>query len=393
MIVSRLILKNWRNFQDVDVELGDRVFVVGPNASGKSNLLEVFRFLRDIAKRGGSLQQAVEDHGGVSKIRCLAARQHPDIEIDISLGDPGNPTPVWRYSLKIKQEVRGFRQPFLAHEEAWHNGTSLFRRPDDNDHHDKLRLTETRLENVNANKDFRQIADFFDASTYLHLVPQILRFPQAFAGKDLPGDPFGRHFLERVARTPAKTRHARLRKIEAALRIAVPQLKGLTDFKDETGVPHLEAVYEHWRPRGARQREDQFSDGTLRLLGLLWALIETDGLLLLEEPELSLNSSIITRLPALIHRVRSRAKKSGQVIITTHSADLLANEGIGAEEILLLTPTGQEGTRVEKASSIQEVKDLLSGGLSIAEAVLPRTAPQNIHQLELQFAHENSDPD
>ena len=61
MFISRLKLKNWKNFKDVDIPLTDRVFVVGPNASGKSNLLDVFRFLRDIAKPGGGLQKAVTD--------------------------------------------------------------------------------------------------------------------------------------------------------------------------------------------------------------------------------------------------------------------------------------------------------------------------------------------
>ncbi len=52
-MISRVILKNWRNFTSVDVPLGNRVFVVSPNASAKSNFLDVFRFLRDIAKPGG----------------------------------------------------------------------------------------------------------------------------------------------------------------------------------------------------------------------------------------------------------------------------------------------------------------------------------------------------
>ncbi|MCX7049886.1 MAG: AAA family ATPase, partial [Candidatus Sumerlaeota bacterium] len=53
MIVSHVRLKNWRNFREVDVALGNRVFLVGPNASGKSNFLEVFRFLQDIARYEG----------------------------------------------------------------------------------------------------------------------------------------------------------------------------------------------------------------------------------------------------------------------------------------------------------------------------------------------------
>ena len=70
MIVSHLRVKNWRNFQRVSVALRERQFIIGANASGKSNLLDVFRFLRDIAKtEGGGLQKAVKDRGGVSKIR------------------------------------------------------------------------------------------------------------------------------------------------------------------------------------------------------------------------------------------------------------------------------------------------------------------------------------
>ena len=96
-----------------------------------------------------------------------------------------------------------------------------------------------------------------------------------FSGPGIQSDPFGRSFLERVIKTPEKTRRSRLKKIEDALKIAVPQLKQLTDIKDEMGIPHLEAVYEHWRPGTGKQREDQFSDGTLCLIGLLWSLLES----------------------------------------------------------------------------------------------------------------------
>ena len=163
----------------------------------------------------------------------------------------------------------------------------------------------------------------------------------------------------------------------------MPQLKELKDVKDETGIPHLEAVYQHWRPHGAKQREDQFSDGTLRLIGLLWSLLESDSMLLLEEPELSLNSGIIRKLPALMYRVQKQKKRQmRQIMISTHSSDLLSDAGIGGEEVLLLTPD-EDGTRVELASSIREIKDLLQGGLTIADAALPRVVPRNMAQLDL----------
>ena len=146
------------------------------------------------------------------------------------------------------------------------------------------------------------------------------------------------------------------------------------------GIPHLEAVYEHWRPGAGKQREDQFSDGTLRLIGLLWSLLESDSLLLLEEPELSLNAGITAKLPSLIHRLQKAKKR--QVMLSTHSADLLSDEGIGGEEVLLMTPTA-EGTKVEIASSIQEISSLLDGGLTVADVALPRATPPQVDQLSL----------
>ncbi len=375
MIVSRIFLANWRNFQKADVNLGERVFVVGPNASGKSNFLDAFRFLRDVARHG--LQEAVSSRGGLSKIRCLAARRYPNVEIDVTLAEPDSPTPLWRYALGIRQEVRGHRHPALVYERVWRGEEQIVDRPNDEDRRDELRLTQTYLEQVNANAQFREIAGFLRSTLYLHLIPQLLRYPEAFPNAGLPDDPFGRSFLERVARTPEKTRRSRLRRIEQALRLAVPQLKQLAEVKDERGVPHLEALYEHWRPHGAKQREDQFSDGTLRLIGLLWSLLESDSLLLLEEPELSLNAAIVRKLPAIIYRLQRQKRR--QVIISTHSFDLLSDRGIGGEEALLLTP-GPDGTRIDAASSLKDVRLLLEGGNTVADAILERTAPEGIEK-------------
>jgi predicted ATPase len=380
MIVSHLSLKNWRNFRSVNVPLHNRVFLAGPNASGKSNFLDAFRFLRDIVKRGGGLQQAIEERGGLSKIRCLAARKEPDVEIEAHLSNNVGETPLWRYAIGIKQQQRGARLPYLVYERIWAGESQILGRPNEDDKNDEMRLTQTHLEQISANERFRDLARFFEAVLYQHLVPQLVRHPRAFTGPGIPGDPFGRSFLERVARTPEKTRRSRLRKIEQALKIAVPQLKDLAEVKDKAGIPHLEAVYEHWRPMGAKQREDQFSDGTLRLIALLWSLLDGEGLLLLEEPELSLNAAIIRALPSIIYRLQRKQKR--QVVISTHSADLLRDKGIGGEEVLVLTPTA-EGTEVQVASGIQEVKNLLEGGFTVADAVIPRTEPEAGEQLLL----------
>jgi predicted ATPase len=382
MIVSRLQIKNWRNFRQVDVPLRERQFIVGANATGKSNLLDVFRFLRDIARsEGGGLQRAVRSRGGVSKLRSLAARSDPEISITVELAPSSAEPPTWRYSIGLRQQASGHRQPCLTHERVWHGTEQILDRPDRTDKSDAERLTQTYLEQINANESFREVARFLEAVTYLHLVPQLLRHADAIQGRVIEDDPFGQGFLERVARTDSRTVKSRLRRIELALQIAVPQLKQLEFTRDTaTGRPHLQALYSHWRPKAGWQREDQFSDGTLRLIALLWSLLEGDSLLLLEEPELSLNAGIVSKLAPLFARMQRPRKR--QILVSTHSDALLTERGIDGREVLVLTPAS-EGTEVRNAADVAEVRSLLDAGLTVGEAVLPRTSPRNPEQLVL----------
>jgi predicted ATPase len=382
VIISHITLKNWKNFREADVSLGTRAFLVGPNASGKSNFLDAFRFLRDICKPGGGLQHAVKQRGGLSKIRCLAAREDPNVSIEATFSEYEGSKDKWRYALSIKQEPRGYRLPQIVYEKVWHNNDEKLNRPNKQDKHDHALLTQTHLEQISANRDFRDISIFLESIKYLHIVPQLVRNPEAFSGSGISDDPYGRNFLDTVAQTPVRTRQSRLRRIEKALKIAVPQLESLTEKSDEKGVPHLEATYKHWRSQGAHQREDQFSDGTLRLLGLLWALLESDSMLLLEEPELSLHSAIIEQLPSIMYKLQQQRRR--QILVSTHSADLLKDKGIGGEEVILLNPS-DEGTKVIQASSMKQIRNLLQQGISPSEAIFPVTQPKDIYQLSMEL--------
>ena len=371
---TRVHLENWRNFSYADVELSQRVFLVGPNASGKSNLLDVFRFLHDIVSVGGGLEEAVRKRQGISKLRALAARKFPDIAVRVDLG--GTNGESWQYELALGHDKQ--HRPQIKRESVLRDSTALFRRPDDSDVNDPERLTQTYLQQVNVNKEFRPVADAFASIRYLHIVPQLIREPDRSVGRI--NDPYGGDFLERMAATREQTLRARLRAISNALRVAVPQLSELELTRDARGVPHLRGRYEHWRPQGAWQTEDQFSDGTLRLLGLLWAILEGGGPLLLEEPELSLHPDVVRFLPQMFARMQRRSGR--QMIVSTHATDLLRDEGIGLDEVLLLTP-GPEGTTVGVADGFPEIRTLLDGGSTLSEAVIPLTRPKDAEQLAL----------
>jgi len=379
MRISHINLENWKNFRKVDVDLSARVFLAGPNASGKSNFLDAFRFLRDLAIDG--LQKAVVDNrGGVSKLRCLSARRYTEITLEVTLMESSESSENWKYLISFNQDK--LRRPYVVKEKVWYGEKQFLDRPTPHDREDKELLSQTALEQISLNREFRVIAEFFKTVYYQHLVPQIIRNPQDYQMTKVERDPFGRDFLEQLASTVEKTRNSRLNKIVNALQVAVPQLSSLELHKDHKGVPHLEGRYDHWRAEGAKQSEEQFSDGTLRLIGLLWSLFEGDGPLLLEEPELSLHPGVVKKLAPMIHRLQKKKTGIRQVIVSTHSHELLSDSGIGGEEALLLLPS-KEGTEIKVASSIEEVKALLEAGMSIAEAALPRTEPKNLTQLDM----------
>ena len=361
--------------------MGDRLIVIGPNASGKSNLLDSIRFLRDLSRDGGGLQSAIRARGGLTRVRCLFARNNNKghVEITVQLGDDDD-ADQWRYSVSFNGEKGGLNRPVVARELVVRGSTVILDRPDDLDRADPERLVQTAIEQISANKDFREVADFLAETRYLHLVPQIIR--DASRAGDLRDDPFGGDFIARMNRLAPKTRDSWLRRITAALQIAVPQFESLEVIVDSAGRPHLQSRYTNWRQKGSKQDEGDFSDGTLRLIGLLWSLVEVGRKatpILLEEPELSLHPAVVSLLPRVLASAQ-RGRGGAQILLTTHSPDLLDDEGIRPDEVLELRPT-PDGTVGQTLDHIGDVMELISSGLSLADVVRARSAPPGIERL------------
>ena len=371
--VTRLELQAWRNFsRQTEMQLDGRAFFIGPNASGKSNILDALRFLRDVAGEG--LQGAVARRGGMSEIRSLHTRRFPGVRIAVDVGSHEQPA-RWSYQLHFRNHPQR-HVPTVQSEHVCENGETILERPDEKDRGDEERLTQTHLEQVSENQTFRVLARFFESVRYLHIVPHVVR--EYRRDGDFRDDPFGSDFLERIAVTNKRSRESRLKKIQEALRAAVPQFEKLELERDLTGDWHLYADYKHWRPKAARQNETTFSDGTLRLLGLLWSLAEQGGPLLLEEPELSLHDALVSRLAGFMARMNRKTGR--QVLVTTHSVALLRDPGIALREIHLLDPR-EEGTIVRNAATLEDVATLIEQGLSPGEAIMPFAAARDVHQL------------
>ena len=348
---TRLHLRNWRNFLRVKLELSQRVFLAGPNAAGTSNLLDAFRFLHELASPGCGFQAAVARRGGVRRMRCLAARQFSDLSLVALIGSDADPA-EWEYEVHFNQEDTP--RPLIKRERIAHRGEELAARPDAEDEADAERLQLSALELGGANRQLRELTGFLHSVRYLHPLPQLIREPgTAGGGRD---DPHDRDFLERAASAPEQTRKARLRLILEALQTAVPKLEQLEMRREARGRVHLRARFEHWRARGAWQTEEEFSDGTLRLMAVLWGVLEGPGPLLIEEPELSLHAGVVRRIPDMLRQLQKRSGR--QVIAATHSGELLREDAVDLEEMVLLMPAG-EATAVRPPVDQWEVRHFL----------------------------------
>lgn len=103
-------------------------------------------------------------------------------------------------------------------------------------------------------------------------------------------------------------------------------------------------------------------------------------MLLLEEPEISLNDAVVKEIPLIIQRLQKNRKPKRQVLISTHSEALLSNPGIDGRGVLLLEATadGSIGRTLQ-----EDEASALEAGLSVAEVVLPKTHPSSVNQLGL----------
>ena len=386
LYISKLRLFNWKNFHECELDLTKRCFIIGANASGKSNLLDALRFLRDIAKQGGGLQSAVEQRGGVTKIRCLAARQRTDISIETELRDIETDKLCWTYGLKIKNVGGGIMKNHAAVLEekvfSQKDGKYVVNRTEWTGNEDSDTLKYTHLEQTTANKDFRVIRDTFADIEYLNVVPQLVRESGSAVLTTGKEDYYGRNFLNRLSKLPERTRKSYLRKINDVLRTVVPQMDELSFVRDEMGVPHIEARYKHWRDKGSKQNETAFSDGTLRLIGFLFAMLDGNGIILLEEPEINLNSGVVEQLPEFIARMQRNKKR--QVLVTTHSYDMLSSVGIGTAEVAVLE-TSPEGTKVSSLSEIPSLQAAVDAGFSIADAAIPAIKPSTANEMNTKL--------
>lgn len=351
--ITRVRLRNFRSIAACDVSLEPLTILVGSNGSGKSNFLDALRLTSESLR--GSLDHALRERSGVAEVR-RKSHGHPNhfaLRLDFMLeGQPG----WFTFEVGARDRSKKDGEYELRHEEcSWAGNHYVVR---------SGTITRSpapvsppairdRLYLVNAAglASFRPVFDALSTMGFYNASPAKIRELQAPDQGDLL-DREGSNLasvLERLARTdPA----AKQRIAEYLLRV-VPGIEGI----DSTRVGHMESIEFLQRVEGARQPwrfpAINMSDGTLRALAVLTALFQhhaggTARLVGIEEPESALHPAAAgVLLDCLMEGARER-----QVVITTHSPDLLDNDEITAEQLLAVSAVGGRTTigRIDDAS-------------------------------------------
>lgn len=342
VFIRRVRATNYKSIAACDVQLGPLTYLVGPNGSGKSNFLDVLHFVKDAL--GGSLENALDLRGGLNEVRRRSGGHptHFGVRLDFCLPDGRE----GYYAFKVgARQAGGFE---VQREEcvvgklgAGPSYVVAQGRPEKTSEDVFPVSTPDRLALVNAAglPTFRPVFDALVGMGFYNLNPRVIRDLQK------PQDgvslrPVGENiasvvsFLERYAPDDKAL-------VEEYLTLVVPSVHGVR----RVGVGHMETLEFRQDTAGSqhpwRFPANSMSDGTLRALGILMALFQggerdRPSLVGIEEPEVALHPAAA----AVLRDALARASDRCQVLVTSHSPELLDDPEISVDSLLAVSMEG-----------------------------------------------------
>lgn len=384
--LRRIRLRNYKSIAQCDVSLSSFTLLVGRNGAGKSNFLDAMRFVVD--GLSSSLDHALKSRGGIDAVRRKSTG-HPHnfaIELDLELAEDRFATYGFEIAAQksggfsVKDErlvIRGANNGRIAqyHVEDGQLKQATNSMP-------QVLADRLYLVNVSGLPDFRPAYDALLSMGFYNLSPEAIKELQApDAGELLHRD--GSNLSSVIARL-TKERPEVMNRVRDYLQSIVP---GVTDVEREQLGPRetlqfrqeVEGSQHPWRFYAA-----SMSDGTLRALGALVAVQQLADksrrarLIGIEEPEAALHPAATG---ALVDALRE-ASAHTQVLVTTHSPELLDNVDTSTDELLVVVANQgkTEIARIDQASQESIKSHLYTPGELLR---LDQLAP-DFHDLQRQ---------
>ena len=369
--LTHLAVTNWRNFAHIEFDMSSRLFVVGPNSSGKTNLLGALRFLGDIGRRG--LVAASEDLGGPDRYFRSGADSAAFVA---TFNDPQNSVEFALFLRLMSTDSESTKRGSDADQTlAFPMTDPLTGEPNDRylDVHQTITAGGKKpadegesfpVEDEEAQRT--KVRQTLAGIRYIHPNPK-----KMLERADRYDSDHGTGFFQHAGRFSDQQLNAALNRIRPIMAAAVPEVPNLSYlrmglgtevvFYNDTPDPGARGVYSH----------EQFSEGTLRLLGMLFDLATlplTTSIVLIEEPETFLQASIVRSMSSFLAEVAMN--HDVQMVISTHSPELIDSEVVLPTEVLMLRSQNGETTgELLSQSSDPRIQAVLSAGMPKSEGL------------------------
>lgn len=369
--LTHLAVTNWRNFAHIEFDMSSRLFVVGPNSSGKTNLLGALRFLGDIGRRG--LVAASEDLGGPDRYFRSGADSAAFVA---TFNDTQNSAEFALFLRLMSAGPESTKRGSDADQTfAFPMTYPLTGEPNDRylDVHQTITAGGKKpadegesfpVEDEEAQRT--RVRQTLAGIRYIHPNPK-----KMLERADRYDPDHGTGFFQHAGRFSDQQLNAALNRIRPIMAAAVPEVPNLSYlrmglgtevvFYSDTPVRGASGVYSH----------EQFSEGTLRLLGMLFDLATlplTTSIVLIEEPETFLQASVVRSMSSFLAEVAMN--HDVQMVISTHSPELIDSEVVLPSEVLMLRSQNGETTgELLSQSSEPRIQAVLSADLPKSEGI------------------------
>lgn len=419
MAIKFIQASNFRSFDELNLELGEFNVIVGANASGKSNFLQIFQFLKDIATK--DINNAISLQGGVQYLRNinLSSCDELSLKVNFDFGNQGIlhekkgilfgirfTSGEYNLVIKFKKSRTGYT---ILKEELKHDGL-VFRlertrdqsrkkekRGGKGNYQEKEELG--RVSVVQARKEGKLNFGFekkgeFDLELQ-DFVPDFFKnfdIPESFSILGVPifsplidrqftpisiydFDPklpkkaspiTGKSDLEEDGSNLAIVVQNIIENVEKKKKLInllqdmIPTIKdvAIEKFADKSLLFKLREAYsrKHYLPASL------ISDGTINVIALIIALyFEKSKFVIIEEPERNIHPYLISKVVELM-RDSSTEK---QIIVTTHNPEIVKHAGI--KSLYLITRDESGFSKINRPKDNNDVKVFLKNNIGVDE--------------------------
>lgn len=340
--LQRVVLRNYKSIGSCDVRLGPLTFLVGANGAGKSNFLDALHLVRDALN--GSLAYALNERGGLGEVRRRSSGRptHFGVRLQFTLQDGAQGHYAFSigalrdrgYEVQSEECVLGGigKGPYFRIERGVVNKCSEPVFP-------AVTADRLALVAVSGLTAFRPVFDALASMCFYNLNPKLIReLQKPQEGRLLK--PTGENIASVIGHL-AQVAPPQLESVQEYLRTIVPTVQSL----DRKQVGPMETLEFRQNIGDASWRflAQNMSDGTLRALGVLVALFQRNpdyapSLVAIEEPETALHPAA----SAALREAMQRASRHTQIIVTSHSPDLLDDQDLPDDSFLAVSAEAGE---------------------------------------------------